>query len=80
MIKLRQTIECKCTKCGNVCPKDEFPQRSPNRSRSKTCIHCTRRLTAERNKAYRERNKDEINKRLATRRAAKRGLQAREAQ
>jgi hypothetical protein len=58
-----------CNHCGEVKPLADFPTLRLCINPSGTCADCRRAENAERNRAYRERNKDAINARLAQRRA-----------
>lgn len=60
----------RCARCDQLAPIDEFPTASRCARPGHICGHCVRAANAERNRAYRARNADKINKRLQSKRAA----------
>lgn len=61
----------RCIKCDAIKLSDEFQIRHLCVNPSSVCNDCRRSDNAERNRAYRQRNKDAINARLAERRKTK---------
>lgn len=58
-----------CGSCGRILPINYFPIRKGCKNPSSKCSICIADAAAERNRAYRARHKEEINKRLREKRA-----------